>query len=51
MKPEGLAKCYQTLSSWVGSGHETIGGHAWSSCIPGLYCIQGIKMADGLDVK
>ena len=22
-KPEGLAKCHQTLSSWVGSGDET----------------------------
>ena len=23
MKPEGFAKCHQTLSSWVGSGNET----------------------------
>ena len=25
MKPEGSAGCHQTLSSWVGSGHETTG--------------------------
>ena len=23
MKPKGSAGCHQTLSSWVGSGHET----------------------------
>ena len=29
MKPKGSAKRHQTLSSWVGSGHETTPEEAW----------------------
>ena len=28
MKPERLAECHQTLSSWVGSVHKTVPVHA-----------------------